>query len=399
MTHFSRRIKTIDRLRGIICFCMIFFTFLSYFDNLPILNIIANHDLGTGIEICNGLMLADIVQPMFFFCIGLTFIPSLKKRISIDGRFKAYCHFVLRYLSFIGMGYLPRVIRLFSKGIPCFYLSVILYGLTLISLILYIIFTILKNENRKNLFLTITLILLSINGIINIVNSAVGQYMVLSRKMDYHLKLWGILQTVGLSGLIALLFAETKPITRIFASIVIFIIYSFIYTVPGNPEILDIDVDGGFIGMFMWAILILIPSVLSDFFYLDRRNKIEGNKTYYTIISFIVMLIIAIIGFAFFIINKKTASPGFIITSIIFGPISFLILYPLENKEFKINFFKVYGQSPILVFLLETIAELILDIIPNCESLPAYLAIIVVLLLTGSITFILYKLKDKRIKI
>jgi len=50
------------------------------------------------------LAVADIVAPMFILAIGLTYVPSLRRRIERDGKKTAILHFVKRNLMIIGIG-------------------------------------------------------------------------------------------------------------------------------------------------------------------------------------------------------------------------------------------------------------------------------------------------------
>lgn len=100
-----KRIPSIDRFRGTVIFSMIIFQFIEYFKNLGAAANIALHaPKEDAFYILPNFAIADIIAPMFILAIGLTYIPSLKRRIERDGKKKASIHFVGRYLTLIGIG-------------------------------------------------------------------------------------------------------------------------------------------------------------------------------------------------------------------------------------------------------------------------------------------------------
>ena len=101
----SARIPSIDRFRGIIIFSMIIFQFAEHFKNLGVVSGIAHHaPREDAIYILPNMSIADIVAPMFILAIGLTYIPSLRRRCERSGKKSACIHFLGRYLSLIGIG-------------------------------------------------------------------------------------------------------------------------------------------------------------------------------------------------------------------------------------------------------------------------------------------------------
>lgn len=94
-----KRIPSIDRFRGTVIFSMIIFQFIEYFKNLGAAANIALHaPKEDAFYILPNFAIADIIAPMFILAIGLTYIPSLKRRIERDGKKKGE-HPLCRTLS------------------------------------------------------------------------------------------------------------------------------------------------------------------------------------------------------------------------------------------------------------------------------------------------------------
>ena len=84
---------------------MIIFQFAEHFKNLGVVSGIAHHaPREDAIYILPNMSIADIVAPMFILAIGLTYIPSLRRRCERSGKKSACIHFLGRYLSLIGIG-------------------------------------------------------------------------------------------------------------------------------------------------------------------------------------------------------------------------------------------------------------------------------------------------------
>jgi len=84
----------IDRLRGALVILMVAGDFLSGINWVPAF---LKHAPDIGITI------ADLVAPAFVFVIGLNFKASFRRHLR-DGRMAAYRHFMMRYLSLLGIG-------------------------------------------------------------------------------------------------------------------------------------------------------------------------------------------------------------------------------------------------------------------------------------------------------
>src|SRR5690606_22548174 len=101
----TKRIPSIDRFRGLVIICMILFQFAEHFKNLGKWATVSLHAPNeNAIYILPNLSLADLVAPAFILAIGLTFMPSMKRRIEKQGRKEAVSHFLRRYLTLIGIG-------------------------------------------------------------------------------------------------------------------------------------------------------------------------------------------------------------------------------------------------------------------------------------------------------
>mgnify|MGYP006335288293 FL=1 len=141
----TNRNASIDRFRGMVIFSMIFFQFAAHFKNLGVFADISSHAPDeNAIYIFPNFAVADIVAPMFILAIGLTFLPSLYKRMERDGVKAAVIHCVQRYMLFIGIGVFMNGVNdvLDGKFDDKLCLSFIIP--TILTLVLFILWLVLK---------------------------------------------------------------------------------------------------------------------------------------------------------------------------------------------------------------------------------------------------------------
>ena len=91
----EKRIDAIDYYRGLAIILMVLANYLYNVTTVPAW-------LKHAPDI--GLTVIDLIAPFFVFAIGLTYLPSYRRRVERDGRAKAWGHFLRRWLALIGIG-------------------------------------------------------------------------------------------------------------------------------------------------------------------------------------------------------------------------------------------------------------------------------------------------------
>jgi predicted acyltransferase len=95
MNGAGHRFKSVDEFRGFAIISMIVVNFLATYIGIPPW---LKHSKGVGLTV------ADLVAPFFLVTLGLMYKKSLLKRISRDGRVKAWLHMVSRYFLIFLVG-------------------------------------------------------------------------------------------------------------------------------------------------------------------------------------------------------------------------------------------------------------------------------------------------------
>lgn len=103
----SKRINTIDRLRGV---SILFMILANYFKEIEWIPKWMKHASPYGLTI------VDFIAPCFFFLIGLTFYISFYSRLIKDGKKAALRHLHIRALALYGIGSLLSTLEMFSNS-------------------------------------------------------------------------------------------------------------------------------------------------------------------------------------------------------------------------------------------------------------------------------------------
>lgn len=437
----NKRNISIDRFRGIIIFLMIFFQMVAHFENLGVLTHICVHapnffiDLPgniskalNGIYFLPNMTIADVIAPAFMFAIGLTFIPSYKRRTKTMGKKKAVKSLVERYLILIGIGVMFSSVNCLLDGNLLdekdFFLDISMFALSvmfLLSFLISLVFKKLKNVRKFSLFI------IKLIGIYEIFVMLFNLYVLCFVDTNVNYGYWGTLQHIGLSCIIVLilisLFKKDTTKKRLIISIVLFILFSIFHesslNVDGirNVILIDNNTDGGFLGAIAYSSLLLAYTVLADIYYKDK-NKFR-KIVFIILIPILLLVIYVMYNFKaydgtsriltagtndFLMINKGSISPSYLLISLFISPFIFLIVDLFYNKKLKFDFFEMWGRSSILMYILEFalvggVTSLLGDnLIKNAPiSLAVFECLLLTLILT-LIAYILYK-KNKIIKI
>lgn len=434
----NKRNISIDRYRGLIVFLMIFFQMLAHFENLGVLTHISVHAPNflidvpgniqkalDGVYFLPNMTLADIIAPAFMFAIGLTVIPSYKRRVKTMGKKKAVRSLIERYLVLVGVGVMFNIINtLIGGGVfdkYDFFLDFSTFCLSALFLITFLAsFIFKKKKSLKNFSLNVIRIL----GIYGILIMFVNMIVLIFINTDVNYGFWNTLQHIGLSCIITILiiasFKDDSSKKRLIASIILFVLYSIFHesslNVDGikNAIVIDQNTDGGILGSIGYASLLLAYTVLADIYY-KNRNKFK--KTIFIILIPVLILIIYVMytfeaydGTSrlftagtneFLMINKGSISPSYLLVSLFISPFMFIIIDTFHKKKFKFEFFSIWGKSAILMYILEFflvggVTSLFGDNL--IKNAPIPLAVFECLLLTLILTIIAYIL-DKKNKI
>lgn len=398
----TSRIVAIDRFRGIAIFCMIVFQFIRKFDAFGFLTRIASHNINTGIVVFANTTIADLIAPMFMFAIALTYKMSYDRRAQLHGKKATKMHFLLRYLGLIGVGAILYTINvlmdvMFSGSAlrVVDYIFVAFSALAVLAILFNLITLIKPIKKYKPIAGKVFLYIIAVMGVATIVVGAID-FVVLTANITTVSKIgyWMVLQSLGFAGLVALPFMSSNFKIRAIAGGVLLVIYTLYYNLGGGA-IVGAITQGGFIGGFGWAIIILLGSAFAEVY---MKNK----KIAY--ISALAGLAIAIAMYFLLPIVKSGVEPDptYLVATIVLSAIAFLIVDLFHFYKFSFDPLAWWGRYPILLYLLEFgVIGLFNELAPDSiqKNAPLWLAITIVTVVVAGFTTLVYFLNRKNKKI
>lgn len=370
------RNPTIDRFRGIVIFSMIIFQFMANFAGLGGASTISHHAPDeNAYYILPNLAVADIVAPMFILAIGLTYLPSLRRRIERDGKKTAILHFVKRNLMIIGIGVVMNGINdILDGNFEGFDLTfVIPTAVVLLVSILCLIFKAVKLKKVSVPLGKFLGIFVAVFGTYGVCVAFVNFVMMAAGLTDESFGHWLVLHHIGFAGLVALPFALIKGkyenIIRLASGFVLLGLFGLFHAgdmpwdmFESNMALVDCVADGGFIGGFAWGAMLIIYLAFSDIYMKNKKNFFIAVGLYaiptVAVIAGIFMTLpegATWIGAnsTFMPINKPSVSPSFVIVSVFISLLAFLIVELFSFYKGSFDPFMWWGKNPILMYCLE----------------------------------------------
>lgn len=342
MLQLPRRLQSIDVLRAITMFFMIFVNDVDGVEKIPgwIKHVSVNTD---------GLGFADTIFPAFLFIVGLSIPFALNKRMqSGDSKQQITSHIILRSLALIVMGFFHVNLENYSdKALIPYPVFEILATLAFFLIWLDYQPSLSKTKERA----------LQISGIIILVVLAIfykgeenGQIVWMRHQW------WGILGLIGWAYLtcsLVYLFSKGKIFVLITA-----LIFFIVYNILNQTSILD--PVSGFLH-YLWFInngsettLIMSGVVISAIY---RKSLSTGSRNFFTIL---LLAGIFMILFGFLVrplggISKIRATPSWTCICAGISILVFVVLIFIVDTKGKGNWFKIIkpaGTSTLTCYLI-----------------------------------------------
>ena len=207
---------------------------------------------------------------------------------------------------------------------------------------------------------------------------------------------WGVLQAIGMAGLITLVVIRLPSIYRALIGVGILVVYQVIL----DHFLLDLTLrspHGGLFGSLNWAAMMILGTVLADLFHGQG-----GLKKAFPWASLAVLAVG--IGLAFVLpVSKHRVSSSYVLISLGASALLFLLFHWLaERFHWKGRFLVVWGKNPLTLYFLH---YLIIGVffLPGIEAIyqaaPLWLVLVEMTLLIGIISAVAYWLDNKNIVI
>ncbi len=235
--------------------------------------------------------------------------------------------------------------------------------------------------NTYRYFVTKYLALIGIGGIISAGSIVVG-----------NVSTWGVLQALGVAGLVTLIFIRFRTWIRILVGVLLLVGYQIVLDAYMLESVLASN-HGGPFGALAWALLLLLATAVAD---LWRR----GLPSYS--LACVGLSAAAGIAMALIPISKHRVSLSYVLLTLAISAIVFLVFELLSGVAPKrAGIFSWWGQNALLLYLLHLLL-LAIFVTPQLNwwysDVPFWLMILELLALLAAMTLVAWKMHQRKMK-
>ncbi len=203
---------------------------------------------------------------------------------------------------------------------------------------------------------------------------------------------WGVLQAIGMAGLLTLVFIRLPSLYRWIIGVAILVIYQVIL----DRFLLNFTIrspHGGLFGSLDWAAMMILGTALADLFHSEGRPR--------KLFPWVSLAILAAgIALAFLTpISKHRVSSSYVLITLGVGALLFLLFHLVSDRfGWKGRFLVVWGKNPLTLYFLHyiLIGIFFLPGIPAIYSAaPLWLVLLEMVFLITAISLIAYWMDRK----
>ena len=342
-----KRDISIDRFRGFIVFCMVFFIGAAEFPCLGFLARVANNSKTGRIMLFESLSLADLVNPIFLFLISLSYQHSFDRRYETLGK-KAYLHFLVRYLCFMGAGSIMvsgEDVLIYGLRDPFLIQTILMFAVLALFACLLILRLIRSvPEKLRGAVRTAMTAALVFMGVFDLLLGLRDDFFVFTGADGATLfKHWSILHEIGLTGLLALLLVRCSLRGKIAVWLGVGVAYTAVQTLPGAIEKFDVVVLGGAAGTVGWLLVMLGGMILMALYE-------KGMRYYFPALGVLGVLAAASVRWLPIVSGAVTVNR--LLVALFAAGVIFWFVNLWNRWDPPVKFLVWWGRNPLLLFLI-----------------------------------------------
>jgi predicted acyltransferase len=207
---------------------------------------------------------------------------------------------------------------------------------------------------------------------------------------------WGVLQSIGMAGLITLAVIRFPTIYRWFIGAAILAVYQIIL----DHYLISLTVlspNGGLFGSLNWGAMLILGTALADLFHDKGRWK-----KYFPWVSLAVLTVG--VALALFVpVSKHRVSSSYVLITLGASALLFFLFHWLSSRfSWKGHFLVAWGKNPLVLYFLHYIIIGVFFVpgIPAIfQAAPLWLVLLEIVILIGGISAAAFWLDHKNIVI
>lgn len=157
---------------------------------------------------------------------------------------------------------------------------------------------------------------------------------------------WGVLQALGVAGLICLMFVRMATLTRAVVGLLILIGYQYALDAWLVGTVLESS-HGGFFGAIAWGGLLVLSTAIADIWRSGTRNYLMCCG---------VLMVLAASSPLLVLVSKNRVSLSYLIITAAIGAIAFLAVDLLGRRvPDRAGFVAWWGENPLVLYLVHLV--------------------------------------------
>lgn len=151
---------------------------------------------------------------------------------------------------------------------------------------------------------------------------------------------WGVLQAIGVAGVVGLTVIWLAPGFRLGAGLALLALYQILLDCCWMDVVLGSQ-HGGLVGSVSWSALLILSTVLGDIFQdRTRRRTFPWISLAFLVCGFLLAFLVPV--------SKNRVSASYDLITLGFSAMVFTIFY---RGNFSLRFFSAWGRNPLLLYL------------------------------------------------
>ena len=154
---------------------------------------------------------------------------------------------------------------------------------------------------------------------------------------------WGVLQAIGIAGVLCLLFIRLNPWIRLAAGLLLLVGYQVVLDASMLESVLGSN-HGGLFGSISWTALLILSTALADMF---KRGFPP------LAISLGALVVVAAVSMALVPVSKNRVSLSYILVSLLISAVAFLVArYVSRAIADRPGLLSWWGQNALALYML-----------------------------------------------
>lgn len=203
---------------------------------------------------------------------------------------------------------------------------------------------------------------------------------------------WGVLQAIGVSGLITLPFLFIPTVFRILAGFILLAGYQW-FLLPHWITEITRSPHAGIQGVLGWAAMLILATVIADLFYAPNGRKLLPLSSLFTLVLGLLLSLIVSV-------SKVQVSASYVLISLGASGFLFHLFQFLPDKESRFPLLEIWGQNPLLLYVGHylLLAVIVLPGVPEWYTqAPGWLVGTELLMIMGTLSAVGWHMKKMNI--